>query len=116
MISAYESGHRQPALSTFASLVEATGHELELRVRRRPTGLPKLAGPLGKRVRRARGGAVDVPSVSVRRRIPNEDDHSRVVRTGYLPTSSRTWIVVTRARTRLGTLRLDVQPSAVGPS
>jgi predicted nucleotidyltransferase/DNA-binding XRE family transcriptional regulator len=54
VISAYESGHRQPALSTLASLVEAAGCELEVRVRRRSTDLPTLSGPLGRRVRRHR--------------------------------------------------------------
>jgi predicted nucleotidyltransferase/DNA-binding XRE family transcriptional regulator len=58
VISAYESGHRQPALSTLAALVEATGHELDVRIRRRRTRLQKLSGPLGKRVRRHRGELV----------------------------------------------------------
>jgi len=51
VISAYESGHRQPALSTLASLIGATGYVLDVRLRRQPTGLAKLTGPLGRRVR-----------------------------------------------------------------
>ena len=30
VISAYESGHRQPALPTLAALIEAAGYELSL--------------------------------------------------------------------------------------
>jgi hypothetical protein len=54
VISAYESGHRQPALSTLAALVEATGFELDVQVRRPPRRLAGLTGPLGQRVRRCR--------------------------------------------------------------
>jgi predicted nucleotidyltransferase/DNA-binding XRE family transcriptional regulator len=54
VISAYESGHRQPALPTLAALVEATGHELVVGLRRRRGGLATLSGPIGRRVRRHR--------------------------------------------------------------
>jgi predicted nucleotidyltransferase/DNA-binding XRE family transcriptional regulator len=54
VISAYESGHRQPGLSTLAALVEATGFELDVQVRRPPRRLGRLSGPLGRRVRRHR--------------------------------------------------------------
>jgi uncharacterized protein len=54
VISAYESGHRQPALATLAALVEAAGYELSVTVRRRPRRLGKLSGPVGRRVRRRR--------------------------------------------------------------
>jgi uncharacterized protein len=33
VISAYESGHRQPALATLAALIEAAGYELAIEVR-----------------------------------------------------------------------------------
>jgi transcriptional regulator with XRE-family HTH domain len=47
VVSAYESGHRQPALPTLAALIEATGHELVTCIRR-PT---RLTGPVaGARV------------------------------------------------------------------
>lgn len=58
VISAYESGHRQPALSTLAALVEATGFELDVQLRRPPTRLARLVGPVGRRVRRHRGELV----------------------------------------------------------
>jgi hypothetical protein len=54
VISAYESGRRQPALPTLERLVEATGHELDIQVRRPPQRLRHLTGPLGLRVRRHR--------------------------------------------------------------
>lgn len=54
VISAYESGRRQPALSTLAALVSATGLELEVQVRQPPRRLAGLTGPLGRQVRRHR--------------------------------------------------------------
>jgi hypothetical protein len=52
VISVYESGRRQPALQTLAALVEATGFDLDVRLRRRR--LDRLTGPLGRRLRRHR--------------------------------------------------------------
>ncbi|MGH3404235.1 MAG: nucleotidyltransferase domain-containing protein [Streptosporangiaceae bacterium] len=55
VISAYESGHRQPALPTLAALVEAAGYELVIGVRSaQPQRLNRLSGPVGRRVRRRR--------------------------------------------------------------
>ena len=54
VISAYESGHRQPSLPTLAALVEAAGYELVAEVRRQPRRLDRLSGPVGQRVRRRR--------------------------------------------------------------
>jgi predicted nucleotidyltransferase/DNA-binding XRE family transcriptional regulator len=54
VISVYESGRRQPALSTLAGLVEAAGSRLDIRVRRSAARLSALAGPLGRRLRRNR--------------------------------------------------------------
>ena len=54
VISAYESGHRQPALGTLAALIEAAGYELVIDVRRQPRRLSRLSGPVGQRVRRRR--------------------------------------------------------------
>jgi|SRR5579875_2706484 len=51
VISAYESGHRQPAVPTLATLIDATGYDLVLRLRRQPGRLARLSGPLGRRVR-----------------------------------------------------------------
>jgi predicted nucleotidyltransferase len=55
VVSAYESSRREPAFSTLARLVAATGHrlvvELEPDGRSRP-GLPDT--PLGRRLRRSR--------------------------------------------------------------
>ena len=50
VISAYESGHRQPSLRTLAALVEAADYELVVDVRRRPHGLSRLSGPIGRRL------------------------------------------------------------------
>ena len=60
MISAYESGRREPGVRTLARLVKATGHELELDVvpaSGRQLGLPDT--PLGRRLRRRRRAIVD---------------------------------------------------------
>jgi predicted nucleotidyltransferase/DNA-binding XRE family transcriptional regulator len=54
VISAYESGHRQPALPTLAALIDAAGFDLDVRLRRVPRQLDRLSGPLGLRVRRHR--------------------------------------------------------------
>ena len=54
VISAYESGHRQPSLPTLATLVEAAGFDLEVSVRQQPEKLARLTGPVGRQVRRHR--------------------------------------------------------------
>jgi uncharacterized protein len=54
VVSAYESGHRQPALPTLAALVEAAGYELAIGLRAQPLRLARLSGPVGRRVRRRR--------------------------------------------------------------
>lgn len=54
VISAYESGHRQPALPTLVALVDAAGFDLDLRLRRIPRQLDRMTGPLGRRVRQHR--------------------------------------------------------------
>ncbi len=55
VISAYESGHRQPALPTLAALVDAAGYELVIGVQpARPRRLSRLSGPVGRQVRRRR--------------------------------------------------------------
>ena len=59
VISAYESGHRQPALTTLAALIDAAGDELIVNVRRRPRRLGRLSGPVGRRVRRRRRELVE---------------------------------------------------------
>jgi predicted nucleotidyltransferase/DNA-binding XRE family transcriptional regulator len=61
VISAYESGHRDPALTTLAKLVEATGQQLVIDVApgsRPGPGLPDT--PLGRRLRRRRRAVLDV--------------------------------------------------------
>jgi uncharacterized protein len=59
VISAYESGHRQPSLPTLAALVEAAGYELEVSVQELPGRLGRLTGPIGRRVRRHRARMVE---------------------------------------------------------
>jgi predicted nucleotidyltransferase/DNA-binding XRE family transcriptional regulator len=60
VVSAYESGRREPAFSTLARLVAATGHrlvmELEPDGQSRP-GLPDT--PLGRRLRRCRTAVLE---------------------------------------------------------
>ncbi len=54
VISAYESGQRQPAIPALTRLIEAAGFELTLGLRRQPGRLRRLSGPVGRRVRRHR--------------------------------------------------------------
>lgn len=54
VISAYESGRRQPALPTLADLIEAAGYELVVDVRRSRRRSAGLVGPLGRRLRHRR--------------------------------------------------------------
>lgn len=58
VISAYESGRRQPSLPTLTALVEASGYELEVSVQEAPGRLSRLTGPVGRRVRRHRAELV----------------------------------------------------------
>lgn len=58
VISVYESGRRQPALSTLQRLVDATGYELTIGIRRQDRHLRKLSGPVGRRVRQQRHALV----------------------------------------------------------
>jgi predicted nucleotidyltransferase/DNA-binding XRE family transcriptional regulator len=67
VVSAYESDHRQPALSTLAVLIEATGFDLDIRVTKRKN-LSGLTGPIGRRVRRRRQ---DLVTVAARHGITN---------------------------------------------
>jgi predicted nucleotidyltransferase len=50
VISAYESGARQPSLPTLARLVAATGLELAIGLRKPVPARARLSGPLGRRV------------------------------------------------------------------
>jgi predicted nucleotidyltransferase/DNA-binding XRE family transcriptional regulator len=54
VISVYESGQRQPSLLTLATLIEATGHRIDLRLRKDPSGLARLVGPRGASLLRNR--------------------------------------------------------------
>ena len=54
VVSAYESGARQPSLPTLTRLVAATGLDLDVRVRRSRSPLTRLTGPLGRRLRQHR--------------------------------------------------------------
>ncbi len=60
VISAYESGRREPSVPTLARLIEATGHELVLDVVPRPDralGIPD--SPLGRRLRQRRKAVIE---------------------------------------------------------
>ena len=54
VVSAYETGARQPSLPTLVRLVAATGMDLDVRLRRPPSPLSRLSGPLGRRLRKHR--------------------------------------------------------------
>jgi predicted nucleotidyltransferase/DNA-binding XRE family transcriptional regulator len=60
VISAYESGRREPGVQTLARLVQATGHQLEFEIVPAPgrqLGLPDT--PLGGRLRRRRRAIIE---------------------------------------------------------
>ena len=63
VISAYESGQRQPSLPALARLIDAAGFELTLGLRRQPGRLRRLSGPVGRRVRRHRKDLVAAAAV-----------------------------------------------------
>lgn len=54
VISAYESGRRQPSLPMLAALIDAAGYELTTGIRRPPRRLSRLSGPVGRRLRARR--------------------------------------------------------------
>ena len=58
VMTAYESGHRQPAVPALAALVDAAGYDLVMGVRRQPGHLQRLSGPVGRRVRRHRNDLI----------------------------------------------------------
>jgi uncharacterized protein len=61
VISAYESGHREPSLATLTRMVEATGHTIKLDLEENKMsirGLPDT--PIGRRLRRNRTALLDL--------------------------------------------------------
>ena len=54
VISAYESGQRQPSIPALARLIDAAGFDLTIGLRRQPGRLRRLTGPVGRLVRRHR--------------------------------------------------------------
>jgi predicted nucleotidyltransferase/DNA-binding XRE family transcriptional regulator len=52
VVSAYESGAREPSLRTLARLVSATGFDLDVRLSEEVVGLESTRGVLGERIRR----------------------------------------------------------------
>jgi uncharacterized protein len=58
VISAYESGRRQPTLPTLESLVEAAGFDLTIGLRQLTNRRRWLTGPLGRRLQRHRAALV----------------------------------------------------------
>jgi len=61
VISAYESGRREPGLAMLSKLIEATGHQLTINLEPLPgrrLGLPDT--PLGRRLRRHRRAVTDL--------------------------------------------------------
>ena len=58
VVSAYESGTRQPSVPTLTRLVKASGSRLDMRVSRPASPLRRLHGPLGQLVRQHRAEMV----------------------------------------------------------
>jgi predicted nucleotidyltransferase/DNA-binding XRE family transcriptional regulator len=85
VISAYESGRREPSVQTLARLIEATGHELVLDVvpaADRALGLPDT--PLGRRLRQRRKAIMETVG---RRRARNVRVFGSVARSEDTATS-----------------------------
>jgi uncharacterized protein len=81
VISAYESGQRQPSIPALTRLVGAAGFELTLSLRRQPGRLRRLSGPVGRRVRRhhkdlvAAAAAHGVSNLRVFGSVARGEDH-----------------------------------------
>lgn len=60
VISVYEAGRRQPSVPTLASLIAATGYELDLSVGKPRRGVQRLTGPVGRRLRGRRSEVVEL--------------------------------------------------------
>jgi len=61
VVSAYESGRREPALSTLVRLIHATGNSLSLTIERMPGSRPGLPDTLvGRRLRQRRSAVLAV--------------------------------------------------------
>lgn len=62
VVSAYESGGREPSLSTLSALVEACGVTLEVHLGEAllPGTAPSAVGPIGRRLRRRRAAVLAV--------------------------------------------------------
>lgn len=60
VVSAYESGHRQPSLPVVLDLIAATGHALDAQLVPATPARRPLSGPLGRRVRRHREKIKDI--------------------------------------------------------
>ena len=54
VVSAYETGGREPSLRTLVRLVRASGGDLDVRVRPQDPRLGELRGPLGHRIQHHR--------------------------------------------------------------
>ncbi|GAA4969294.1 helix-turn-helix domain-containing protein [Kineococcus glutinatus] len=54
VVSAYESGQRQPSLPVLLALIAATGHAVDADLVPAPPNSPPLSGRLGRRVQRHR--------------------------------------------------------------
>ena len=68
VISAYETGRREPGLPMLDKLVRASGHDLLVEVVARPSGLELPDSPVGLRLRRQRRAILDAAG---RRRVSN---------------------------------------------
>lgn len=68
VISAYETGRREPGLPMLDKLVRASGHDLLVEVVARPSGRELPDSPVGLRLRRQRRAILDAAG---RRRVSN---------------------------------------------
>jgi len=98
VISAYESGARQPSVPVLERLVAATGLELELRVRRPPSPLTRLTGPLGRKVRAKR---TEIKRLSAKAGVTNLRVFGSVARGQETPDSDIDLLVDLRTDTGL---------------
>ncbi len=70
VISAYESGRREPSLPMLTKLIEATGHRMRIQLLQSPDARPGLPDSrLGRRLRRQRRAVLDIAAARGARNV-----------------------------------------------
>jgi transcriptional regulator with XRE-family HTH domain len=98
VVSAYETGSREPSLPMLIKFVGATGKDLDIRVRSRSRPLTKLRGPLGRCIRKHRSDLVaaaarhGATNLRVFGSVARGEESAPAVTSTSLRTCLRTWV------------------------